>query len=301
MANVPERLRSSSSNARPPRPVDAWTDWLLRSRLAGLTDEERERRLGAIASSRDKLIDGARLRSGDDVLDAGCGTGLLALAALEAVAPDGVVTGLDISADALDELGRLGEALGQSARLRTVHGRVERLPFRSAEFDALLERSVLIYVDDKTRAISEYRRVLCAGGRLSLLEPINVEARHEYHFDLAPVKELHERVQRGARRAARRQSSMLDFVADDLVQMLQAEGYKEVRCEQAIDEWSITSGDEWRRRLDAKPNPLARSHLDLLRRTLGTELDSYVSRMAEGVDRGGYTFSCPQAYITAVA
>jgi ubiquinone/menaquinone biosynthesis C-methylase UbiE len=43
-----------------------------------------------------RLVETARLSSGDRVLDGGCGTGVLARAAADRVAPEGQITGVDI-------------------------------------------------------------------------------------------------------------------------------------------------------------------------------------------------------------
>src|SRR5574342_340975 len=45
----------------------------------------------------EKLIDLARVNSGESVLDVGCGTGTLAIAAKRRVGPTGIVYGIDAS------------------------------------------------------------------------------------------------------------------------------------------------------------------------------------------------------------
>ena len=67
------------------------------------------------------------VRSGDDVLDACCGTGDLAIAAKTAGA---TVTGLDFSERMLER------ARGKSGEIVWVQGDALALPFRDAAFDA---------------------------------------------------------------------------------------------------------------------------------------------------------------------
>ena len=43
----------------------------------------------------------------------------------------------------------------------------------TASVDVVVERAVLLFIEDRARAFSEYHRVLRAGGRLSLGEPLN--------------------------------------------------------------------------------------------------------------------------------
>ena len=53
--------------------------------------------LGRERAFRDRLVDLARLAPGESVLDAGCGTGTLAIAAKRRVGPSGAVHGIDAS------------------------------------------------------------------------------------------------------------------------------------------------------------------------------------------------------------
>ncbi len=169
---------------------------------------------------------------------------------------DRTVIGVDISAAALDGLRRLAGELGLEHRIELRVGSVLELPLADASVDAVVDRSVLIYVEDKTRVAREYRRVLRPGGRVSIFEPVNAEARDEYGFDLGPIRELHDRVE------ARKQAewagpsrSMVDFGVEDLRRAFTEAGFPSVHVE--LDEWelSTTSGEEWRRSLEATAQP----------------------------------------------
>lgn len=114
---------------------------------------------------------GRRLRSGERVLDAGCGTGYLA-AGLRRARPDVVVVGSDLSA------GMLSNARSAGA-WPLVQGDAGRLPFGDGAFDLVVARGVLHHLPDVAGALGEWRRVLAPGGAVVLLsEPTPTVERH---------------------------------------------------------------------------------------------------------------------------
>jgi demethylmenaquinone methyltransferase/2-methoxy-6-polyprenyl-1,4-benzoquinol methylase len=103
----------------------------------------------------------AAVHEGDRVLDACCGTGDLAIAALAA---GGRVTGLDFSDRMLDR------AVRKSAAVEWRRGDALDLPFGDESFDAVTVGFGVRNLDDLGRGLSEFRRVLRPGGRLAVLE-----------------------------------------------------------------------------------------------------------------------------------
>lgn len=102
------------------------------------------------------------VRPGERVLDACCGTGDLAVAALRAGA--GEVVGLDFSEAMLERARRKEPAV------EWVRGDVLALPFDDASFDAATVGFGVRNVEDLEAAVRELRRVLRPGGRLGVLE-----------------------------------------------------------------------------------------------------------------------------------
>jgi len=102
------------------------------------------------------------VRPGDRVLDACCGTGDLAVAALRGGA--GVVVGLDFAERMLDIARRKEPAI------EWVRGDVLALPFDDGSFDAATVGFGVRNVDDLEAGLRELRRVLRPGGRLGILE-----------------------------------------------------------------------------------------------------------------------------------
>jgi demethylmenaquinone methyltransferase / 2-methoxy-6-polyprenyl-1,4-benzoquinol methylase len=103
----------------------------------------------------------AVVRPGDRVLDACCGTGDLAVAALAA---GGHVTGLDFSERMLERARR------KAPEVDWVQGDALALPFEDGGFDAATVGFGVRNLDDLELGLVELRRVLKPGGRLAILE-----------------------------------------------------------------------------------------------------------------------------------
>ena len=98
-------------------------------------------------------LDLAPVRTGQAVLDVGCGNGSY----LQALAERGIdAIGCDLS------LGMLRAA----PATRLVNGDVQMLPFTADSFDIVLAPHMLYHVPDRAMAAAELRRVLRAGGVL---------------------------------------------------------------------------------------------------------------------------------------
>jgi demethylmenaquinone methyltransferase/2-methoxy-6-polyprenyl-1,4-benzoquinol methylase len=108
-----------------------------------------------------RLTAEAVVAPGDEVLDACCGTGDLALAAERA---GGRVTGLDFSERMLERARR------KSASVRWVRGDALALPFADGSFDAATVGFGIRNVEDLEAGLRELVRVLRPGGRLGCLE-----------------------------------------------------------------------------------------------------------------------------------
>jgi SAM-dependent methyltransferase len=120
-----------------------------------------------LAGLHDDMLTTARLSTGESVLDLACGTGVVAIAAAQAVGPTGTVVGVDI-ADAMvaaAEARALGLGLAQAHFARMD---AEQLTLPDAHFDAALCALGLMYIPDPTAALRELNRVLRPGGRAVL-------------------------------------------------------------------------------------------------------------------------------------
>jgi ubiquinone/menaquinone biosynthesis C-methylase UbiE len=121
---------------------------------------------GREGAFRERLISLADLQSGNSVLDIGCGTGTLAIAATHHVGPTGTVYGIDASPQMIARATRKAAKAGASAVFQVAVA--ENLPFADARFDVVLSTLMLHHLPRNTRqqCAIEIRRVLRPGGRV---------------------------------------------------------------------------------------------------------------------------------------
>src|SRR5215216_4246893 len=115
---------------------------------------------------REKVVDLARLQSGESVLDVGCGTGTLAVAAKRRVGPAGAVYGVDASPEMIARASKKARKAGLEVVFR--NALVQALPFPDDSFDAVLSTLMLHHLPPSAReqCAREVRRVLKPGGRV---------------------------------------------------------------------------------------------------------------------------------------
>src|SRR5688572_27460540 len=117
------------------------------------------------------LLDRARPRSGEAVLDVACGTGVVSRLAARKVG-SAHVTALDLNAGML----AVARAVpSDGASITWIEGSALDLPFPSASFDLVFCQLGLQFFPDQRRALAEMRRVLRDSGRvaLSVYSPID--------------------------------------------------------------------------------------------------------------------------------
>ena len=133
-----------------------------------------DRRHGAVVSDdvAQQLARAAALRPGSRVLDLAAGTGRVAI---PLTALGSRVVALDPARPMLDELAKKSPSLS----IPRVVADGTRLPFTSAQFDAVVIARLLYLVPEWQRLLNETRRVLVPGGRV-LHEWSNGDADEEW-------------------------------------------------------------------------------------------------------------------------
>jgi ubiquinone/menaquinone biosynthesis C-methylase UbiE len=108
---------------------------------------------------------------GERVLEVGSGSGVLCRMAAPAVAPDGLVVGIDIAPDMTTAARAFAEHDGQGClNLRFDTCPADRLPYATASFDAAFAARLLLHVDDRSTVVQEMARVVRLGGRVVLMD-----------------------------------------------------------------------------------------------------------------------------------
>lgn len=135
--------------------------------------------------------DQLKLRSGDTVLDLGCGFGRHAF---EAARRGANVVALDAGRDEVQGVAatfaamlEAGELKDPSLRTAAVQGDALHLPFPDGTFDRVICSEVLEHIPDDHAAMRELTRVLRAGGTMAITVPrfgpelLNWALSDEYH------------------------------------------------------------------------------------------------------------------------
>jgi ubiquinone/menaquinone biosynthesis C-methylase UbiE len=147
---------------------------------------------------RKDVLDLAGVSSGHHVLDIGCGTGTLAIAAWRRVQPGGSVIGVDISEKMLAVARRKTCRAGFDIPFH--QSDAAQLQFKKEQFDIITITTALHMVPQSQRllCLAEASRVLKRGGRLLLIDyagdprrRTHLSARHGRHglFDLHALRE----------------------------------------------------------------------------------------------------------------
>lgn len=146
--------------------------------------------LGRERTFREKTLDLARIAPGETVLDVGCGTGSLAIAAKVRVGAAGKVSGIDASPEMIARARKKAARVSAEVTFQTAV--VETLPFSDHTFDVVLSTVMLHHLPDDARqkCLEEIRRVLKPAGRMLAVdfggtaeERESRAGRHRNHAD----------------------------------------------------------------------------------------------------------------------
>jgi ubiquinone/menaquinone biosynthesis C-methylase UbiE len=116
-----------------------------------------------------QLLVASGAKSGDRVLDVGCGPGYFARMLAQTVAPKGSVVGIDAAPEMVEYASRKAHSI---TNCRFESGAAESLSFPDATFDVVVSSLMMHHLPDDLRlqAVREMRRVLRPAGTLLLAD-----------------------------------------------------------------------------------------------------------------------------------
>jgi SAM-dependent methyltransferase len=121
----------------------------------------------AVAGYHGRFLDAAQIRTGDRVLDIGCGTGQTTRDAARVAAP-GEALGIDLSGQMI-ALARQRAAADGLRNARFHQGDAQIHPFGPAAYDVAISRTGAMFFSSPESAFTNIAKALRANGRLALL------------------------------------------------------------------------------------------------------------------------------------
>ncbi len=166
--------------------------------------------LGKERALREMTVELAGVKPGDKVLEVGCGTGSLSLAAKVQVGPNGEVHGIDAAPEMVEVARR--KAARQGADVDFKVGLIQDIPFSRAQFDVVLCSFMIFHMPDDVRreGFKEIARVLKPGGQVVIVDSVSP--------DQLPRRSLYRLLL----------SSMAQHTLEELRPMLREAGFTEI-------------------------------------------------------------------------
>jgi len=126
--------------------------------------------LGVNGPNSRMIIEMAKIKPGDKVLDVGCGTGDLTLTAKKYAGASGSAYGIDASPEGIDIAGKKAKRSGSETVFEV--GLIEKIAYLDATFDVVISRLVIHHLPDdlKRQGFNEIYRVLKPGGLFFLAD-----------------------------------------------------------------------------------------------------------------------------------
>lgn len=180
--------------------------------------------LGHIGMLRSMTIEHAQLKSGEKVLDVGCGTGGVTIPAKQKVGITGIAAGIDPAPEMIAVARKKADRAKLEIDFRV--GVIESLPYPDASFDVVTSSLMMHHLphEVQVKGLAEIRRVLKPGGRIFIADMLRLSK--SLHDRLFATLTLHGgRVER--------------FGIQDLQKTIEEAGFEKVKL---LDESFLTIG-----------------------------------------------------------
>lgn len=180
--------------------------------------------LGHIGMLRSMTIDKAELKTGEKVLDVGCGTGGVTIPAKRRIGSGGLTAGIDPAPEMIAVARK--KAVRAKLEIDFRVGVIESLPYPDSSFDVVTSSLMMHHLphEVQVKGLAEIRRVLKPGGRILIADMLRLSK--SLHDRLFATLTLHGgRVER--------------FGIQDLPKTMKEAGFENV---QLLDESFLTIG-----------------------------------------------------------
>lgn len=237
----------------------------------------------------ERLLAHADVSPGDRILDAGCGTGIVARTAASRIGQTGQVVGLDINDGMLSEARR--QDTDDTVSWET--GALEDMPFDDGSFDVILSQQVLQFVPDRALALAELHRTLAPGGKLVIASLRDLDFNRSYE---ALATALERNASQEAGDMMRSPFSGPD--ANTIRQELGAQGFTRISIQNDILDVRFPSASEYLRQ-EAASSPLAEPLAELNGSRLGALITDLEEVLSPFTDDHGIAFPMETYFVTA--
>ena len=170
-----DRMRKQFFNDR----ADGWMDACYKDEKTGRHDKHRK--------DFDRLFSIIPLKSGDHVLDAGCGSGVL----VSEILPKITETGLLYELDFAEKMIEANRKIHTDKNVRFLIADAANVPLEAESCDAVICFSCFPHFHDKEGALRELARVLKRGGHLTIAHFISSEEVRHHHASCHAVMHDH--------------------------------------------------------------------------------------------------------------
>lgn len=201
-----------------------------------MNEVQVEQTMNWLFAVRDKVLERAKLKPTDKLIDIGTGTGLLSFKAAELLKGTGKTIGSDAFIDCLEECKKIAKDCELEDYIEFLHTDATDIKLADNSVDVVVMRSVLVHILDKQKSIKEFYRILNDGGRISIFEPV-INTNTKY-FELVDPETFpnYERI-----RAAELDfmtsdnDALTNFTQDSLVKNFEIAGFKNIDLDLQIE------------------------------------------------------------------
>ncbi len=134
------------------------------------------------------LIESFDINAHDKIVDLGCGTGVLFDLLRRQVGPEGLVVGVDLSA----EMVKKARKNFPFKNIMTIDADAEMLPLKSELFDVAISFAAFAHFENQEQVMEEASRILKKGSKFYIIHLLSSKELDTYHLKAGgPVAEDH--------------------------------------------------------------------------------------------------------------